>query len=94
MKLTSTPEYADVVNLLSEATTCMLMRCHVPVTHDAEWKRPEGWPLPTVRVKGPGEVTQEYRAMAVIEWCEFKLDEPRRVAQAQARVASRWGSAE
>ena len=93
MNLTSTPEYTDVVDLLSEATTCMLMRCHVPVTHDADWTRPEGWPLPTVRIKGPGEVTQEYRAMAVIEWCEFKLDEPRRQALALKMHASRGGDA-
>lgn len=89
MQMTSEPSYSDVAELLSESITCMLMRVNVPVTHAHDWKRPEGWPLPAVRVHEQGLITQDYRPLAVIEWCEYKLDEPRRVSQAQARAAAR-----
>lgn len=73
-----------VMALINEAGSAMLMRMNVTVHHPAGWKRPEQWPLPTLKQK-PGEdgvTIQEYRPMAVLEWCEYKLAEPERQAKA------------
>lgn len=73
-----------VMSLISEASSAMLLRMNVTVHHPAGWKRPENWPLPTVKQQ-PGEdgvTAQDYRPMAVLEWCEYKLAEPERQARA------------
>ncbi len=91
----SDPDLGTVATLLTEATTAMLMRMPVTCTHPAGWKRPENWPLPAVRehAAADGSVTQTYRPMAVLEWCEYKLAEPERQARAAHALAAR-GSAE
>lgn len=77
-----------VMALISEAGNAMLMRMNVTVHHPADWKRPDGWPLPAVRQHpgADGVTVQDYRPLAVLEWCEYKLGEPERQARA-ARAA-------
>ena len=94
MLIPSNPDFNDVVTLLSDATSAMILRMPVMVSHPPHWKRPENWPLPIERVKPASDAEgfeQAYRAMAVIEWCEYKLGEPERTAAAEARTAARWG---
>lgn len=73
-----------VMALISEASSAMLMRINVTVHHPAGWKRPEQWPLPTVRQHpgADGVTIQDYRPLTILEWCEWKLGEPERQARA------------
>ena len=92
MLIPSNPDFNDVVTLLSDATSAMILRLPVMVSHPPHWKRPDGWPLPIERVKPASDAEgfeQAYRAMAVIEWCEFKLGEPERAEKAAGLVAWR-----
>ena len=87
----SEPDLGTVAALLNEATTAMLMRMNVTCTHPTGWKRPESWPLPTVRQPAAdnGSVTQDYRPLAILEWCDYKLGEPERAARAAHALAAR-----
>jgi len=80
----SEPDLGTVAALMNEATTCMLMRQPVTCQHPAGWTRPENWPLPILRepAAADGTVTQTYRPLAVLEWCEYRLGEPERQARA------------
>jgi hypothetical protein len=92
MIIPSNPDFNDAMRLLTEATTAMILRTPVMVTHPPHWKRPDGWPLPIERVKPASDAesfTQGYRPLAVLEWCEYKLAEPERQARAAAAVAGR-----
>lgn len=66
----------EIQSLAKHAVECMIKREPVLITHEVGWERPKNWPLPIKRVHNPGgPVTQPYRPMAILEYCECVLSE-------------------
>lgn len=60
----------DSVQLLATgAANYILRNLPMPITLRGG-ERPEGFPLPLKRVHGEGDITQEYRPLAILEWVQ------------------------
>lgn len=55
--------------LANSALSHLLKNTPMPITLRGG-ERPEGFPLPLKRVHGEGDITQEYRPLAILEWIQ------------------------
>lgn len=59
----------DILLLANGATNCIVRNAAMPITLRGG-ERPKGFPLPIKRVRGEGDITQEYRPLAILEWIQ------------------------
>lgn len=55
----------DIQLLANGAANCIVRSAAMTIT-----LRPDGFPLPIKRVRGDGDITQDYRPLAVLEWIQ------------------------
>lgn len=59
----------DIQLLANGAANCIVRNAAMPVTLRGG-ERPDGFPLPIKRVRGDGDITQDYRPLAILEWIQ------------------------
>ena len=77
----------SINELASRATHALLMQLPLEVTHGAGWQR-EGFPLPIKRMMAndAGEVVQQYRPIAILEYVQEVLSGEIAARQARDRA--------
>lgn len=62
--------YADDIHMLAiYAANCIVSNVSMQIAL-RNGDRPEGFPLPIKRVRGEGDITQEYRPLAILEYIQ------------------------
>lgn len=64
----------DLRMLAIGAANCILRNMHMPITLRGG-EQPKGFPLPVARARGEGDITQDYRPLAILEFVQDAVRE-------------------
>lgn len=59
----------DIQLLANGAANCIVRNAAMPITLRGG-ERPDGFPLPIKRVRSDGDITQDYRPLAILEYIQ------------------------